>query len=294
MLLGTREPFLYFQCGGCGCLQIADIPADLERFYPANHYSYSGIPAVGPLRQWLANTRSRYALSGRPAIGALLYAWRPFPKMRLLRRLGLMPTSRILDVGCGAGAFLHLFADMGFRKLLGIDPFLERNLDYGNGLKILKQEIQEVDGKWDLVMFHHSFEHVTDPLACLQAAARRLAPGGTCLLRIPTVSSLAWDRYGVDWVQLDAPRHLYLHSRESLAWLAAAAGLEVVEIEDDSGTFQFWGSEKYRQGLGLGDGRPWTRRELAAFEKEARELNRQHRGDQAAFFLRRPGGNTLR
>ena len=59
-------------------------------------------------------------------------------------------------------------------------------------------------------------------------------------------------------------------------------------VEDDSGAFQFWGSEKYRQGLMLNEGCPWTRRELAAFEKQARILNAGHRGDQAAFFLRKP------
>ena len=288
LLMGTRESFPYFQCVRCGCLQIADIPKDLGRHYPAGYYSYTGIPEVHPLRRRLACLRSRYAISGQGWLGALLYAWRPFPKMRLLRRLNLTKSTRILDIGCGAGAFLHLFADMGFQNLLGADPFLEHDLAYDNGLKILKRDIHEIDGEWDLVMFHHSFEHVPDAKACLQAAARRLVPGGTCLIRIPTASYYAWEHYGVDWVQLDAPRHLYLHSRQSLALVAAEAGLKVEVVEDDSGAFQFWGSEKYRQGLMLNEGCPWTRRELAAFEKQARILNAGHRGDQAAFFLRKP------
>jgi len=36
-------------------------------------------------------------------------------------------------------------------------------------------------------------------------------PGGWCVIRIPTVSSFAWEHYREQWVQLDAPRHFFLH-----------------------------------------------------------------------------------
>ena len=37
MMYGTREAFGYFECSSCGCLQIAEVPADLARFYPADY-----------------------------------------------------------------------------------------------------------------------------------------------------------------------------------------------------------------------------------------------------------------
>ena len=41
MRLGFREPFPYFQCSQCECLQIADFPSDLGRYYPGDYYSYA-------------------------------------------------------------------------------------------------------------------------------------------------------------------------------------------------------------------------------------------------------------
>jgi len=40
MMFGTHEKFTYFQWSECGCLQIADISADMTNYYPANYYSY--------------------------------------------------------------------------------------------------------------------------------------------------------------------------------------------------------------------------------------------------------------
>jgi hypothetical protein len=146
-------------------------------------------------------------------------------------------------------------------------------------------------------MFQHSFEHLPDPQAALAAAARLLPPGGRCLIRLPLVSSYAWEHYGVDWVQLDAPRHFFLHSEESIRRLAAGAGLEILKIVYDSTAFQFVGSELYRRDIPLRSQTPddvqlrataFSREEIAAFERHARELNAETRGDQAAFYLTKP------
>ena len=40
MMFGFRDEFLYFKCPVCGCLQIADIPKNLSKYYPENYYSF--------------------------------------------------------------------------------------------------------------------------------------------------------------------------------------------------------------------------------------------------------------
>ena len=116
-------------------------------------------------------------------------------------------------------------------------------------------------------------------------------------MRIPLVSSHAWEHYGVIWVQLDAPRHLYLHSRESFERLTRDAGLEPTEVVYDSDDFQFWGSEQYASGIPLKSERShstnpsrsiFSRAEIRTFRKKADELNRESRGDVASFYLRKP------
>jgi hypothetical protein len=143
-------------------------------------------------------------------------------------------------------------------------------------------------------MFHHSFEHLQDPLEVLKSAAGLLARGGTIVVRIPIVTSYAWEKYGIAWVQLDAPRHFFLHSPESMSRLARAVGLRVVRVVYDSTEFQFFGSELYlRDGSWLSggsstpDSSAFAPDEIENFRRLAVELNASERGEQAAFYLQK-------
>jgi hypothetical protein len=53
------------------------------------------------------------------------------------------------------------------------------------------------------------------------------------------------------WVQLDAPRHFFLHSANSLGLLAGKVGMAVTETVYDSDELQFVGSEQYLKGIPL-------------------------------------------
>jgi SAM-dependent methyltransferase len=296
MMFGSRETFTYFQCGACACLQIAEIPTDISKYYPANYYSFSPSKplSTNPLKSFFRRSRDLYAIEGRGIIGRILYAFFPAGDMRKLSHAGVRLNSRILDVGYGTGAFLQRLRAGGFENLLGIDLLLEKDIECKNGLKILKKSIHDVEGMWDLVMFHHSLEHMPDQFKTLRAAAHLLADGGTCLVRIPTVSSYAWEHYRVNWVQIDAPRHFCLHSVGSLKQVAQKAGLCLGKVLYDSQDFQFWGSEQYAKDIPLRCERSYAENpersifsptDIETFKKRAAELNRKDRGDQAAFYL---------
>ena len=195
----------------------------------------------------------------------------------------------VLDVGCGAGAvLLNRMARLGFKNVLGADPFIHADMVTLAGVKVLKRGIDSVEGNFDLIMFHHSFEHVVDPLATLRAARERLRDQGRCLIRIPTPSCEAFDRYGAAWWQLDAPRHLTLITREGMDILADRAGLKVESVRDDSSWKQFACSELYQQKVPLVRqvySEHFAAEQLAKFQSRAEELNARSRGDQAAFLL---------
>lgn len=296
MMYGTRETFRYFQCARCLCLQIDQIPADLGRHYEGGYYSYQlAMRKSNPLKRWATRTRDRWAVFGGGAIGEYLYRRAPLIELHALQPLQLKAGSRVLDVGCGAGYLVFALGELGMHHAMGIDPFVPEPIVYDNGVVVKKQALEQTQGPWDAVMFHHSFEHLPDPNAVLRQVSERLAPGGRCLLRVPIVSSQAWQTFGVDWVQLDAPRHLYLFAHESIRHLAQANGFELEGVRHDSTAFQFWGSEQYRMDIPLHDpqshakapGRLFTAEQIAAFERRSAELNAVQQGDQAAFYLRK-------
>jgi SAM-dependent methyltransferase len=296
MMFGTKETFDYFQCGTCACLQVATVPPDLSRFYGPGYYSYGEPTPHRGLRARLVGARNRYLSGAADPLGALVAKFKPFLALASLRPIALARDARIVDVGCGGGELLLALQAVGFRNLLGVDPFVATDLDLGGGLRVLRRELDEVRGEHDLVMFHHSLEHVARQRETLAAAHALLVPGGRCIVRIPTVSSFAWREYGVDWCALDAPRHLYLHSVRSLGLVAAQAGFRVERVVSDSTAFQFWGSEQYRRGIALmtpGSNAiapapgAFTSAQLRDFRRRAESLNRAEDGDQIIAYLRR-------
>jgi SAM-dependent methyltransferase len=177
-----------------------------------------------------------------------------------------------------------------------VEPHVERDLEYPNGLRVRRGSLADEPGIWDVLTLHHVFEHVRDPAATLRDAARVLVPGGWLVLRMPVVPNAAWARYGACWVGLDAPRHLHLFTCAGLEALARRAGFEPVRVDFDSTELQFWASEQYRNGIALFDRRSWGvdpaasalgRVRVAGWRREAERLNRDRAGDAAAFLLRR-------
>lgn len=304
MMFGMRDEFKYVTCSDCSSAQIAAVPPDLSRYYPADYYSFSttGSDRKISLREriiWkLISSRDMHALGKRSIIGAIL-CWlkRPSQNLVLFKKLKIKKSARILDVGCGGGALLDVLAAGGYTDLLGADPFIEREITTSRGVKVLKRELQETPGVFDVIMLHHCLEHVGEPSKTLGVIRSKLSPDGVCIIRLPTTSSEAWERYGANWVQLDPPRHLVIPSREGMAIMGDNNGLKLVETIDDSSGFQFWGSEQYLQNIslvrnGITDrlDKPAltiSKQKLREFDHLAQDLNRSGRGDQAAFIYKR-------
>jgi SAM-dependent methyltransferase len=80
----------------------------------------------------------------------------------------------------------------------------------------------------DVIAAWHVLEHMRDPWRFVDAAARRLAPGGVLVLALPNPHAFQFRVLGRYWAHLDAPRHLHLVPPEVLRARAEAAGLEQV------------------------------------------------------------------
>ena len=297
MLFGTRESFRYIECTDCGCLQIERVPEDLARHYPANYFAFRKLDrlANSRVRGFIDSRRVRAALGGRSGVGSVANAvFKPLDYVDWLRRTGHDQRARVLDVGCGAGRLLVRMRHGGLRTTIGLDAFIDAEIRHANGVVVHRGDIDTFAashaGSFDLVMLHHSLEHMPGQQQVMHDVRRLLAAGGHAVIRIPVADSEAFQRYREHWMSLDAPRHLYLHTRRSLARLAADGGMEVQDVVCDSTPAQFIGSELYQRDIPANAPREqrmvFDKAQLRRFAAETERVNRDGVGDCAAFFLR--------
>lgn len=305
MMFGSRDQFDYFKCSSCGCLQIETYPENMTNYYPSDYYSKAdsiSLNSTSAITRFLQKQRCRYLLYGKGyKLNKILKHTTQIPTVvnrcaPILKRTGITDfNASFLDVGCGSQAWwLEGLWEMGFSKLFGIDPFINSDI-FERSIRILKSDIMDVSDKFDVITFHHSFEHMQNPFAVLSKAKQLLQKSGTCVVRLPLVSSYAWDNYGVNWVELDAPRHFFLHTANSFTMLAERCGFQVKNIVYDSTILELVGSEQYVRGIPHTSNQSYfvnqeeskfTPEEISAYEKKIRLLNAEGRAGRAQFYLK--------
>lgn len=294
MYFGTREIFEYLECSNCGCLQLVTPVNDFSKYYPQKYFTFQQ-KHENRLKSFLNRFRDRASMGEKSLIGNILLRILGEPAYISKLKIGNVSlTDKILDIGCGKGILLYKMKQSGFDNVLGIDPFIDETIEYKNGLKILKKNFLDLEGSFDFIMFNHSFEHMMNPLEVIQHANKLLSVKKYLLIRIPLADSFAFKHYRENWCSLDAPRHLFIHTKKSMQLLAERSGFEIKNINYDSRSWQFWGSEQYSQNISLIDEKSFfvnpgksifSKEQILEFELKTKELNKNKEGDQAEFYL---------
>ncbi len=151
---------------------------------------------------------------------------------RALRRAGLQPRARVLDVGAGRGRLVTSLAEHGYAAT-GIEPS-QRSAEAAaaGGRAVSRVAIEEhEEHDLDAIVLWHVLEHLDDPHAALQRLRGWLRPGGLVLVGVPNPASLQARIAGAAWMHWDVPRHRVHLTPSGLRALLAGAGLEQVRAE---------------------------------------------------------------
>ncbi len=240
---GGPGEFPIVECTRCDARYLSPRPARsaIHAWYPTQYKAYRrGAP--GPLGKlveflddevWSAYLRlflkSSYPIFFYPA------------HERDLTLPGSVP--RLLDIGCGSGDKLRYIRRHSGWQTFGVDfsaQAVENANARGAGEVRLAagDQLPFADAFFDGIMSWHSLEHHYSPRATVTEAARVLRPGGYGIFAVPSGNSRGLDLFRANWGPLEAPRHLYHFTAESLCRLLEQCGLEVERVYFD---FSFYG-----------------------------------------------------
>ena len=176
---------------------------------------------------------------------------------RQLDRLQAMlaaPCRAMLDVGCGAGAFIRLASARGW-QVDGTDVVVT---DWARqtGARLWEGQLPDIEfgtARFDVVRFNHVLEHTLYPLDELRRAREVVTKRGLLLVGVPNLVSLTnslktwqsrlhlkikrWRHYG-------ALHHLWFFTPSTLCRLVETAGFDVVHwgtpVPERSGLLDRW------------------------------------------------------
>lgn len=143
---------------------------------------------------------------------------------------GVRP-GRVLDVGCGDGAFMAPFQRRGI-TVSGIEPSVQgRARALAQGYKVhagyISADREIPDSPYDLIVSRQVLEHVDDIRGFLQGMRRNLSGDGYVLIEVPRLEKALEDRRFYDFF----PDHVNYFSLATLRTALETNGFDVLETK---------------------------------------------------------------
>jgi SAM-dependent methyltransferase len=202
------------RCRRCGLVYAnprAPEPAVLER-YNAEYFWTEYLPAAGAA----GGTIDDVVLRGRHT-----------PMLEMIER-EVGAGRRMLEVGSGAGLFLHVASQAGW-DAAGVElspvgtAFARERL--GLDVRAESAEAMSFDPRsFDVAVMFDVIEHLFDPRAVLEATRRALKPGGLLVVTTPNFNALSRYALGVGWAVLNPFEHMYYFTGGTLTALLESCG----------------------------------------------------------------------
>ena len=203
-ILRSRNDYDILRCTSCSLVFTDDRAApSADRLYP--EFDQSG---------------SAFAKGAGTALTIFLRQRESF--IRTLKSSG-----RLLDFGCGNGAFAQHMSLSGF-DTVGVEPFSLGATQTAGRLTLIRAPFEDIEGElgsFDIITLWHVLEHLRRPVEVLQRLATHLRPGGLIVVSVPNFGSLQRAAFQGSWFHLDPPRHVIHFERSALEECVRRAGL---------------------------------------------------------------------
>lgn len=215
----SGETFHLRHCRGCTLVYTEDAPSreSIGPYYRSEAY-VSHTDSTKGIVNWLYHRVRLITVASKRRMAARYVGGR---------------AGRVLDYGCGTGAFLASMRDADW-EAVGLEPdaVARENALRLHGLRVEAPEALASlpDGLFDVVTLWHVLEHVHDLHNTLSHLARVLSPKGCLFIAVPNHLSFDARHYGPDWAAWDVPRHLWHFTPISLQGLLERHGLRVKDV----------------------------------------------------------------
>lgn len=194
----TGEPFTIQSCTQCGLWQTHPQPneAQLPHYYQSTAY--------------ISHQTTSHSLFERVYFIARNFMIRK--KLTLIEHHHAK--GKLLDYGCGTGAFLAQAQKKGW-IVSGYEPSATARTAADPRLRIAATP-SELNGPFDVITLWHVLEHLPHIQSDLDQLRTLLAPGGLLVIAVPNHESWDATHYQQRWAGYDVPRHLWHFNQTNL------------------------------------------------------------------------------
>lgn len=213
----SHENFEIVHCENCSHRFTASPPAEnvIGKYYQSEDY--------------ISHSNTQKGLVNR--LYHLVRGYMLGQKSSMIQAITGKKTGKLLDIGCGTGAFLATMKTANW-EVTGLEPDAGARKQVADlhGITALPSEalFGLAEKQFDVISMWHVMEHVHRLEEYAQQIHKILKDEGYFVVAVPNYTSLDADIYQTQWGGYDVPRHLHHFSPASMQYFMEKNGFKVM------------------------------------------------------------------